>query len=644
MNIEALNDLVVVKRSGQRVSFNGTKIAVAIKAAFDDIYETYDESQVNFVYNKVIEDIINEYTNRKTINVEDIQDKIENNLKKHKFDEVYNAFYTYRMKRKASRETFQIRKEHKFVKVIEQITSVMQDGKALKPIDQLTTYGKAISSEIARNYLLDNKYIRLFDDGSIYIHNTDMQGNATIDSYNIDLTSITENNLNDYTKKLVEILANIKTDVYGYINVPNIDSLYEKVLLKDFILKIKENILNYLSLEGFDEFINLKKIEDLVDRINTININETYFENIATSSRFKEIIKFAINNALVKLKKDLYDNLTYLFKALNNIKLYLKNNEYSFSITSEDAYEKTFIKHTIIDVLNDNDKYENVAIIFKLKENQNIDDIIKLIDRNIYFLNDNKKDIEYFISGHSAYENYWGEATSLGKVINASTSINLTRIGIISNNETEYFKNLGEMMDIVSNELLQSFELIGNKNKDHFNYLYNNEIFTNIDLDDGQKIRKLIKNGTLQIGFAGLYESILALNKKFDINIAKKILKFMADKCKTYTTNNKLNFTLTPVVCPKALKHFIKIDRSVYGNLLNITDKKKYTNYHEVVNYDSIDYDYLNLIGGYVNGGLLTYVRIDKSISLKKQNEIIQNLLKNNIPFFKIINTKEDDV
>ncbi len=199
------------------------------------------------------------------------------------------------------------------------------------------------------------------------------------------------------------------------------------------------------------------------------------------------------------------------------------------------------------------------------------------------------------------------------------------------------------MMDIVSSELLQSFELIGNKNKDHFNYLYNTDIFTNIDLDEGQKIRKIIKNGTLQIGFAGLYESILALNKKFDINLAKKILSFMAEKCKAYTNNNKLNFTLTPVVCPKALKHFIKIDRSVYGNLLNITDKKKYTNYHEISNYNSIDYEYLNLISSYVNGGLLTNIRIDKSISLKKQNEVIQNLLTNNIQFFRIITTKEDD-
>ena len=64
----------------------------------------------------------------------------------------------------------------------------------------------------------------------------------------------------------------------------------------------------------------------------------------------------------------------------------------------------------------------------------------------------------------------------------------------------------------------------------------------------------------------------------------------------------------------------------------------------ESVTSDNIDYEYLNLIGSYVNGGLLTNIRIDKSLSIKKQNEIIQNLLNHNIPFFKVINTKEDDI
>ena len=43
MERKVLNDIVVVKRSGQRVAFNEAKIAIAVKKGFDSIYEQYDE-------------------------------------------------------------------------------------------------------------------------------------------------------------------------------------------------------------------------------------------------------------------------------------------------------------------------------------------------------------------------------------------------------------------------------------------------------------------------------------------------------------------------------------------------------------------------------------------------------------------------
>ena len=43
MEKEFFNDIVVVKRSGQRVNFNPTKVAIAIKKGFDSVYEDYDE-------------------------------------------------------------------------------------------------------------------------------------------------------------------------------------------------------------------------------------------------------------------------------------------------------------------------------------------------------------------------------------------------------------------------------------------------------------------------------------------------------------------------------------------------------------------------------------------------------------------------
>ena len=120
MERDFFNDIVVVKRSGQRVDFNDAKIAIAIKKGFDSVYEDYDEKNVNKVKEKVLDYIEKNYKDRKTIGVEDIQDVIEKVLEKD-YKEVYESYKGYRDRRTASREAFVEKQQHKFVKAIESL-------------------------------------------------------------------------------------------------------------------------------------------------------------------------------------------------------------------------------------------------------------------------------------------------------------------------------------------------------------------------------------------------------------------------------------------------------------------------------------------------------------------------------------------
>ena len=121
MKKDFFDDIVVVKRSGQRVSFNDAKVAIAVKKGFDSVYEEYDEKEVNKVKEKVLKYIEKEYKDRKTINVEDVQDAIEKILQDMKYNEVYESFKNYRERRAASREAFVVKQQHKFVKAIESL-------------------------------------------------------------------------------------------------------------------------------------------------------------------------------------------------------------------------------------------------------------------------------------------------------------------------------------------------------------------------------------------------------------------------------------------------------------------------------------------------------------------------------------------
>ena len=52
-NNNLFDTLIVVKRSGQRTSFQGEKIAIAIQKAFNSLDIPYKDEDVNKIYSKV---------------------------------------------------------------------------------------------------------------------------------------------------------------------------------------------------------------------------------------------------------------------------------------------------------------------------------------------------------------------------------------------------------------------------------------------------------------------------------------------------------------------------------------------------------------------------------------------------------------
>ena len=126
---ENLQSLMVVKRNGKKVQWNGTKVAVAIKKGFDSIKDTedekkYSEKEINKVYNAVEKRIIKEFVKQEIdkIKIEQIQDLIEEELKKQGFEDVYKSFSEYRERRNTSRQMFLgEKKQHKFLKAIESL-------------------------------------------------------------------------------------------------------------------------------------------------------------------------------------------------------------------------------------------------------------------------------------------------------------------------------------------------------------------------------------------------------------------------------------------------------------------------------------------------------------------------------------------
>lgn len=637
MKKDVFEDLVVVKRSGQRVSFNGYKIAVAIKQAFDYVYGTYDEVNVNKVFSKVLLYIEKNYIDRKTINVEDIQDIIENTLRSEKHTQVYDAFSQYRQKRAASRKVFTIKQQHKFIKAIEKIgeSNLLKVSNDYKPTELLIKYGTTVASEFTKSYIIDNKYLRAHDEGNIYIHQLETLPLGILSNVHLN---INEDIVSD--KFLIDILKT-QSEISGYINIPQLDYILESWFLNQYHILLAEYLTNYLKVSGFKEYINLKKIIELINKEDKLEFDLEKYQHFLLSKQALEIFKLSKVDAFNKTKEQLDSTLLKIFISLNTDK------SYSVSLGSNASEIGRLINFTVLNLIKEKD-FKNVNVIFKLKNNESIylDELSENIalDKNIILTftqnsyNKDCEEVEYFPDGTRIFENInSGLRSSVGRMIISKTSINIGRLGLKyqDKNIKDFYLELEETLELAKNNLVLSFEILGDKNKENYEYLFTGNILDDEKLEIGQKIRKVIKNGSLLIGLVGLKECILSLEENEDkqFKLIVDILKFLNNKCSEIENDTKLNFQIYEPSSNIVRRELMALDKAIYGTVKDITEDETYG---LVASLFKDDYLKQAEVQKLFRGGSLLNVNLPEKTSISKVSQLIKTLQKSDVGNAKI--------
>jgi len=574
MEKEFLNDLVVVKRSGQRVNFNETKVALAIKKGFDSVYDEYDEKNVNKVKEKVIEYIAKNYQDRKTIGVEDVQDIIEEVLKKQKYEEVYESYKGYRERRTASREAFVVKQQHKFVKAIESLglkTASEENSKRENanvdgdgPMGTMLHFGSTVSKEFAKAYLMDNKYARAHDEGLIHIHDLDFWAMGTTTCTQIDLNKLfkngfstghgflrTPNSITSYTALAAIAIQANQNEQHGGQSIPAFDYYMAPGVLKTFKKEFKQELSNLLSFEGFDKYINFDNVIEVVDKLETIEFDLGIFNEFMKSEKVKEIFNVAYTNALNKTDRQTYQAMEAFIHNLNTMHsragAQVPFSSVNFG-TDTSPEGRMVIKNFLLATDSGLGHGETPIFpisIFKVKEGVNYNpedpsyDLFRLACRvsakrlfpNFSFL-DSSFNKQFLVDGDYTTEvgymgcrtrvlaNVCGPSVTPGRGNLSFTSINLPRLGIkhgIVLGERKkadmkaFYEELDATMDLVKNQLLQRFECQCSKTRANFKFLIGSHVWINSEKLGTSKLRTILKHGTLSIGFIGLAETLKAL-------------------------------------------------------------------------------------------------------------------------------------
>ena len=601
--------LVVVKRSGQRVSFNELKIAIAIKYAFDAFPNKYDKSYANKVYEDVMSFIMENYKDRKTINVEDIQDIIEEQLKKAKFFDVYEEFNSYRNRRNESRRAFALKKQHKFVRVAQDLEDA--DTKFLSPTKALLKYGKIVSSSYTKSYVMDNKFIRAHDEGKIYIHDLDSFNLGFLEYINlrIDPLKLGKN----YILDLYLSLTKASLETAQEILVNDIDNIFLSKAIcfykENFSIRLKQN----LNMFGFLEFINIKKLDDTIAKITSFDTSISLFNEFLINDNIYNIFLKTLSLSKTEVLNDLYNNMEQLFNSINNTYF---NYKYTFNLSFKD---NNIILNYILKII-ENNSYNNICFIFNV--NNYLLNSYAMLERVATLIKINRN-IKLNYSNNTLYFSNGICLESKNNMVLAVTSLNMARLGLKYRKLNKaFYSELLETLENIKCELDVVLETLGDKIKDNYKVLFNGNIYDDERLEKGQKIRKIIKNGILVINLSGFLEMIKFLDIEKDLVSQDRILKYIKTWLYKYTDSLKLDFKLSFAYFEDATNYFVNIDKTIYSNMLKDIDC-----YKNIIEFNNLKkLDSVSIYNKYLNGGYLTSINIasDKDIinTIKSLNDL----------------------
>ncbi len=540
-------------------------------------------------------------------------------------------------------------------------------------------YGSTVSKEFTKAYLMKKRFATAHDEGDIHIHDLDFMAMGTTTCTQIDLDKLFKNGFstghghlrepNDimsYSALAAIAIQSNQNDQHGGQSVPAFDYYLAPGVLKTFKKLLKITIQDFIDLEDLNDFINMSVIEKEIAKITTIDITVDYFERFYKDSELmKRMFDMSIKKTLEKTDKRTYQAMEAFVHNLNTMhsRAGAQVPFSSINFGTDTSSEGRMITKNYMLAAEAGLGHGETPIfpisIFKVKEGVNYFpedpnyDLFKLSMRvsakrlfpNWSFLDSSFNKPFYKKDDFRSEVGYMGcrtrvlanvvdpdKAITPGRGNLSFTSINLPRLGIkygiVGKNARDkadmkgFFAELDDLLDLVRDQLLERFDIQCNRHVYNFPFLMGQGVWIDSEkLKPTDKLKKVLKHGTLSIGFIGLAECLKALTGKHhgesedSQKLGIKIIKHMRDRIDSYCEQYHLNFTCLATPAEGLSGRFVNIDRDIYGKIKGVTDRPYYTNsFHVPVYYNISIAEKLGIEGVYhklTNAGHISYIELD---------------------------------
>ncbi|UYM17597.1 anaerobic ribonucleoside-triphosphate reductase [Endozoicomonas euniceicola] len=631
----------IIKRDGSRQPFDAERIFKAVVRALNDAH-VKDDTFSQFVASKVASTC----EGQAQVDIYDIQDLVEDLLMSSPYHDAARKYIEYRHTRDIARESRNALSKD-ILSIINQDNDELLNENANKDSKIIPTQRDLLAGVVAKHYakqhILPKDISAAHERGEIHYHDLDYapffpmfncmlidiegmmtkgfrMGNAEIE---------TPRSITTATAITAQIIAQVSSHIYGGTSINEIDRIHAPYVTKTFEKHLKEGIRWIGDEAKAREYAMERTEKDCYDayqaleyEVNTLHTANgqtpfvTFGFGLGTSWEERLVQKSILKNRIRGLgrnkKTPVFPKLVFAIrKGVNFSK---DDPNYDIKQLALECASKRMYP----DILN-YDKLVEVTGSFKTP--MGCRSFLGTYEENGQLIHDGRN--------------------NLGVV-----SLNLPRIAIESENETDFFKRLDKRMELAKSALMTRIKRLDNVQAKVAPILYV-EGACGVRLKPEDKVSEIFKNGraSISLGYIGIHETINALYNSGHIydseelrQKALSLIEYIRGRVNEWKEETGYGFSLYSTPSESLCDRFCRLDQKEFGVIEGVTDKGYYTNsFHldvekKVTPYDKVDFEMDYPM--HASGGFICYGEFPNLLNNVKALENVWDYTYDKVPYY----------
>ena len=657
----------VIKRNGVEVIFTPDKIRNAIHLANKSVDEKdrLSEREIDWISSNAVKTC---EIAKHTLNVEDVQDIVENELMEYGANKVARNYIRYRYDREKIRNKNTT--DDAILSLIEcNNEDVKQENSNKNPTilsTQRDYMAGEVSKDLTRRVFLPKDIVEAHDAGIIHFHDSDYFAQH---SHNCDLVNL-EDMLQNGTvisgtmiekphtfstacNIATQIIAQVASSQYGG---QSISLAHLAPFVEETRKKFRRKYDNYSSV-GYDDFIEQLVKEDIVKGVQTIQYQVVTL--MTTNGQAPFITVYMDINEVEEGQTR--DDLAVIIEEVLNQRIQGVKNEEGVWITP--AFPKLIYALDENNVRPGSEYYYLTELSAKCTAKRMVPDyisrkVMKELKGDVYtcmgcrsFLTPDRF-TDAGVGNIAKAKNYKPyERKYYGRFNQGVVTINLVDVALSANkSEFDFWKIFSERLEMCYRALMIRHNRLKGTPSDVAPILWQYGALAR--LEKGEVIDPLLYNGysTISLGYAGLYECVKAVTgvshtdpkgKEFALDV----MEFMNDRCKKWKAETNIDFSVYGTPIESTTYKFAKGLQKRFGIIPGVTDKNYITNSYHVHVTEEIDaftkLKFESEFQALSPGGAISYVEVPNMLNnIPAVLSVIEYIYENIM--YAELNTKSD--